>query len=48
LVLVLLDGGMGCTGSCDGSTWALVELNDSIGVIRAKVVVKTSAIKIRE
>ena len=48
LVLVSLDGGIGCAGSCDGSTWALVKLNDSIGVIIDKVVVKTRAINIEE
>ena len=33
LVLVVLDGGIGCIGSWEGSTWPMAELNDSIVVI---------------
>jgi hypothetical protein len=43
LVLVVLDGGIGCIGSWEGSTWPMTELNDSI-VVRDKV--KTSAINV--
>ena len=43
LILVLLDGGIGSICSWEGSTWALVKLNDSI-VVRDKV--KTSPINI--
>ena len=33
LVLVVLDGGIGCIGSWEESTWPMAELNDSIVVI---------------
>ena len=43
LVLVVLDGGIGCIGYWEGSTWPMTELNDSI-VVRDRV--KTSAINV--
>ena len=43
LVLVVLDGGIGCIGSWKGSTWPMTELNDSIVVMDR---VKTSAINV--
>ncbi len=43
LVLVVLDGGIGCIWAWEGSTWPMTELNDST-VVRDKV--KTSAINI--
>ena len=42
-LLVLLDGGIGSISSWNGSSWALVECNDSI-VVRDKI--KTSVISI--
>ena len=43
LVLVVLDGGIGCIGSWEGSTWPMTKLNDSI-VVRDRV--KTSTINV--
>jgi hypothetical protein len=43
LVLVLLDGGIGCIGSWEGSTWALMKLNEFI-VVKDKVKISISSI----
>ena len=42
LVLVLLDGGIGCIGSWEGSTWALMKLNEFI-VVKDKVKISISS-----
>ena len=43
LVLVVLDGGIGCIGSWEGSTWPMTELNYYIVV---RDIVNTIAINI--
>ena len=41
--LVLLDGGIGCIGSWEGSTWALMKLNEFI-VVKDRVKISINSI----